>query len=285
MPSEPCEVPFEELQRSARAFIEIFHVSVVGITSQDEKVYVGGGTLVTINGVPGVLTADHVWQAVLDGRYIQVAFGGTGTFVAPGIPVSDVRVVHRVSPVVPDDGFGPDLAFIWIPEPYMFGLCDEGKRVFNLSGSREPAMTARRTAKGDPRVIFGVPEETVSTYEDEDHMGPVTRMAIGTPAYFSRIIDTHEVGGWGYVDFSLEGGAENASESMHGMSGFGLWRVGDAGPSRVLASQDTTFLDGIVQRWTERPPFIRCHDRSSLYKFVDEVVPKLASYPEFSGYA
>lgn len=276
----------DELQQSARDFVEVFHVAIVGITSQGEKRYEGGGTLVTINSVPGILTADHVWQAVVDGGYTEVAFGGTKSFVAPGITVSLVRVVHRVSPAEPDDGFGPDLAFLWLPDSYVEGMCAAGeKRLFDLTGSRGSVMTARRTSAGDFRLVFGVPAATVNSYDEDDTEGTITRLRVGTRAYFHQIVATHGVKGWGYTDFSLQGLPDDAPEPMYGTSGSGLWRVGDAGAHRVMASKDATFLDGVVVRWAEKAEFIRCHDRISIYRFVDEVVPLLTAYPDSSSCA
>ena len=115
-------VTADEWQHRVRDHVDRFQTSVIGLSSHDELEYIGSGTLVVIKGVPGVLTADHVWQELLDRKHPQVVFPGTRTFTAPSHLLRALTRIHRTPPRTTDTGFEPDLAFIELPDDYAVKL-------------------------------------------------------------------------------------------------------------------------------------------------------------------
>jgi len=139
-------------------------------------------------------------------------------------------------------------------------------------------MRPPATAVGDPRLVFGIPEETTHTFRDETVDGPVTRMEVGTHVFTSRIVKVWECDGWDYAEFSLDGKGNDAAQTMQGMSGSGMWRVVEEPTrgGRVVADLKAITLDGVVLRWGHgAPEFLRCHGRNSIYRFHDEVIERL----------
>jgi len=106
-------------------------------------------------------------------------------------------------------------------------------------------------------------------------------MEVGTHAFTSRIVKVWERDGWDYADFSLDDKEDDSAQTMQGMSGSGMWRVGEEPTrGRMISDLKAITLDGVVLRWGYRAPeFIRCHGRNSIYCFHDEVVLRLQARP------
>jgi hypothetical protein len=83
----------------------------------------------------------------------------------------------------------------------------------------------------------------------------------------STIVDSHERGGFDYLDLLIKReGPRSLPDNLKGLSGSGLWRCGlKRSPSgNVECSQ--VDLEGVAfYEDRQRPGFIRCHGRTSIY--------------------
>ena len=81
-------------------------------------------------------------------------------------------------------------------------------------------------------------------------------------AYWSRIVEVRDRGGFDYLDFDLEGPDDlSLPASYEGMSGAGLWLV-------RKGALDSPLLIGVAFYQSSDRRFIRCHGPKSLDKLL-----------------
>lgn len=181
----------------------------------------GSGTLVTVDGAHGILTAGHVvrnWQNSKSKdkppkRLGIVPYHGASTLVEEPLEHFDGFAIDPGN----SDAFGPDLAFVRIPSPSSFlsGLIAK-KSFFDLSGPSVKNRLVGITRK-TPLAFCGI------VAEKTERLGRNT--ILNQYVIFGTEPELFERDGFDYMDLrsrrSLEPGTPS---SFGGMSGAGLWR-------------------------------------------------------------
>jgi hypothetical protein len=171
------------------------------------------GTLATVDGVAGVLTARHVWNLVEGAARLALLVGGQPYYLEP-------RILRGLGPEcqvpLPEVGARvPDIALIRIPPQACSAIEAYGKVFYSIDRRRTDTSMALFSNRGvwilagSPQVLFDV----------------ATGMA---PSFlYDTFVDRHvEAGDWDYlfVNLSLDRNP-NIPKTYGGMSGGGIWRA------------------------------------------------------------
>jgi hypothetical protein len=244
----------------------------------------GSATLVRVGGKTCLLTAAHVWQrrdgfqkiALTDnaGPHIQalsqdLAFAGEPLY-------RPLHVSDR-----PDGGWdewGPDIALIEIPALHARSLT--GKTFYDLDKHREERLAVPFDPKSSCFYVVGGLLETVK--ETGPQPDGSNQMYVELSVLTSSVVGTPQRDGRGYVDLSLSDKVMgDFPVSYEGVSGAGLWRVGQRGPDGHVHwrrgdhkkrddPDDPIHLEGVAFYYhgphpTPADERIRCQDKSSFF--------------------
>jgi len=220
--SGDCNPAFAQAREKIRWYVIGFVLlSVRGNAEAVESA--GSGTLVTINGVRGVLTAAHVVDAISEQQEIGIVrFHGSATALQklklPMEHVGDVRLGQQ-----PWSSKGPDLAFLTLP-PDIAGSLAATNNFYNLSAKRAKALNSEFPAGKHFSCIAGVVHErTITTPLPDIAANKALFEALCEPGAVSnqRIED-----GFDLMDFDAAPHDEGAGpRSYGGVSGAALWRL------------------------------------------------------------
>ena len=166
------------------------------------------------------------------------------------------------------DEWGPDLALVDIVDSEADTLEARGKAFYNLTTRRSEALAAApiRTAIW---AVMGAPGEFVTEVGREPG---VSRFDIGPTLIASAKVEVLTHDGFDYVEFPLDPKRVPTlfPKKYGGMSGCGLWRLGEANDEeRTVSWTDKAFLEGVgfYHRWAA-PEMIRCHGKQSIYRHL-----------------
>lgn len=260
-----------ELVDHATAPIHDYAVGLVGVGRQDATedpagALAGSGTLVTVAGHAGILTAAHVLRKQL------------GDADRVGLVLPDRREGRLHCPIVPFDldlawlieaqgpeSEGPDVGFFPIP-PDSVGMLKARKSFLPLDADGDPDTSPPSRDSMD--AVWGLPAELVEHWPAEGGYDAVRAFRSG--GMVGEIGDSAVRGDHDYVTFPT-----NSSGSFKGCSGGGLWEIplreDDDGELRF----DRPRLAGVVfyqSEVTASGRVITCHGRRSVYgALVDRV--------------
>lgn len=227
---------------------------------------VGSGTLVEINGLRGILTAAHVWEATRRAANIHLPLTmGRSSFAIPRDLISPRTLRDANEPE-----WGPDLALLEISQPYLSTIAAH-KSFLNLS------QQERRLPDHPPKiekglwVVMGMVEE----FSDVDARS--AEMTVGAHvqcrAFFSLIQETHDRQGFDYLDVSAKLELPDVPSSFGGVSGGGLWQVdlSTARPGGPPSWDGKRHFRGVAF-WqsdvSDARRAIRCHGPQSIFKMA-----------------
>jgi hypothetical protein len=250
----------------------------------------GSGVLVEVDGVSGVLTAEHV-------VFNDVFQRATGLWTTPHLYSEEVRdkpTTHFTStniqmdllrwfpetPQLESSEWGPDLAFIRIPKGTKFETSLRAVRNF-YSLARDPGSRIRALNERDTILaVIGAPGETsqvTTTLTD-------IRGTLQVTAFLAAGFEPKTPGEYDYVDVPVdyESGVK-LPKSFVGVSGGAVWCL--INPQslgmREFKSTDYALVGIAFYQDLENPePFIRGHGPRSLYtKFL----PRLRDWLQNPG--
>jgi hypothetical protein len=274
-----------ELQINA---LETLAYPVIAIIPDGEQL--GSGVLVEVDGVSGILTAEHV---VFDDRFqkAQVLYSiphlysadsvnePTAHFNATRIRIDLLRCYPEISQRQSDnEEWGPDLAFIRLPPGTNFeGSLRALRNFYGLARDPDTRMQRALNENNTLMAVAGAPGETSKDVSPTptDKRGIIECPVFLAPEFHYRVAED------GYDFFDIPVDRESGvrlPNNFGGVSGGALWRLVNLFeqnlPMHELKSSDYV-LAGIAF-WqgpgSPLPKFIRCHGPRSLYeKFLPEL--------------
>jgi hypothetical protein len=235
----------------------------------------GSGTLVTINGTRGILTAAHVSEALRQFDEVGIVrFPGTDSLQKAKLPMVHVRAIPLGHS--PWNSHGPDLAFLALPSD-IAGSLEAINSFYNLSSKREKALAREFPAGKHFSCIAGVVEErTVQKLQPNINANKAVFEALCEPGTVSN---ESSAGGFDLMDFdAFPPDDDEGPKSYQGVSGAALWRVYcDEDEEGRATKVNKLWLHGVAFYEMEndgRGPTIRCHGPVSLF---DKLLSKVAA--------
>lgn len=236
-----------------------------------ESQLVGTGTLVKVEGLDCILTADHVLEEFREPDKMGLMSSFTGRPSGHEFPLSDLGL-HRIARGDTDET-GPDIALVVLPQQSIAALRSE-KVFYNINKHAKCFDNSYLPLDYGFWLNCGIVGET-------ERELPPDRNIVSLKGYeglcgasanpkesFDGVFDYLE------VRIDLEGRADLPS-TFGGMSGGGLWQVlmrktseGKIEPEDWILS-GVTFYESEVERDKRH---LRCHGRKSIYERVPEYV-------------
>lgn len=239
-------------------------VSLIATTTQDDQRAVPcAGTLVLIGGVPGILTARHVWEAVR-------ARGVLGVFLNDRTLRIPINTVHTVSPdyssELPDDKSArvPDIAFVALPHEHRAVIEARGRAFYDISRRRESPALAASLDEG-----FCVATGTLEQLTDREAR-KVCSFNYATDV--DRLI-AHD--GWDflYIHLNVEDNPVLPVSTFGGMSGGGIWRARyGVNAEKEFSVIDLTLIGVTFLETAEPGRQLVAHGPMSIYQRITDQV-------------
>jgi len=233
---------------------------------------VGSGTFVRVNGIPGILTARHVWDNIVELKPKKV-----------GIQISAKR--HHFSIdfdfLIPalnlrrrSEAFGPDIEFIKLPLRDA-GSIEAVKSFYNLDVDRAKRCKLSSSRLGAQLISGALAEMSRNVTKPNEARSHLVVKVGGLFLERGRMI---KKGDFVYWELAVEANANGAPTSYGGVSGGGLWKVivGKT-PHADLSSAKVTgiFLSGVAfyqSALKNERRFLRAHGADVVYKMLPKLV-------------
>ena len=229
---------------------------------------IGSGTLVSINGIKGILTAHHVSELLQKEDSLALLL-----LESEHRMEIECKYLHSITiGRGPNEYEGPDFSFIIIPE-HEIAKIKPYRQFFDLSGYRENMIKNRP----DPHIgiwfIWGIPDEYTEILESVKGSGKVISFTGGSMLVGPVREYTH--GEYDYIEANVDYyGLNKPPGSFGGISGGGLWfipikRSGDTHePADFILSGVAFYQSEIIN--SKR--FIKCHGILSLYQHAYKAI-------------
>ena len=240
---------------------------------QDDPRLLGSGTLVSIGEIRGILTAEHVLDALPRRGPVGLAMP---TRFGPnlGRPKIHMESVTRVrlgrSKNIAE---GPDLGLLVLRDRARLAI-PSTKTFYNLSKRRERVLKNPASIEVGIWALAGAAGEWTMDGTAEAGFGRV-RDFRGGPAFC--LVDRElTVGEFDYLEFTADyGGSSQSPHSFGGFSGGGLWHLFYERTSDQIIVND--FILSGVAFWQsdlrDSKRVVRSHGRRSIYQnLIDEVM-------------
>jgi hypothetical protein len=236
---------------------------------------VGSSTLVTVEGVHGLLTADHVWQTLCQGEdaedFCMVLGSQLHRFEYRFSQCTPI-IVGRYSPDHEQEG--PDLAFICLDNLLKVGDLKSRKSFYPLEPEKRK-MFELIPYDQSPWLVWGAPAEKSSRSLAETGE-LVTRL--GHFAGVSEFQERNERGGFDYVRVTVPSGEHNFPSNYGGVSGGGVWlpyHLSQDPAGKILKPMSSVLLAGVAYYQIEDGPgqkTLLLHGVRSIYERVFQQV-------------
>ena len=263
-----------DLVEAARATNE-YSVSLVNGNS-----LIGSGTLVQIGHACGILTADHVWQAVRRGEakdHFCVVLGAElqrfeySFQECTPLIVGDYSSQHAAE--------GPDLAFIRLHNLLKLGTIRSRKSFFRLE-AHKAKMLDQIPVERCPWLVWGAPYEKSRRFSTKPGE-PILKITHFAGA--SEFVEKIDREGFDYVKVRIPAGDGNFPSRYGGVSGGGVWipfRFSKDSKGQALKTNISLLLAGVAYyEISEEPNYMTLllHGPKSIYgRAIDAV---LRHYP------
>jgi len=202
----------KDVSDAIRQQVRLFSITIV-VERGIRNSYTCAGTLCTVSGTPGILTARHVWEQLKKEKEIRVLAGMASVsldpcLVGPTVP----RLAHRL----PDNGAEiPDIAFLQIPESDCRNLKAYGKAFYSVDSRRTDPNVSSYEEQGY-WLIYGAPQRRLDP----------TRGAAPSYLYATTIDQYVQEETWDYFEIHLDIAANpDLPSDLEGFSGGGVWRT------------------------------------------------------------
>ena len=259
--------------------LQTHSVSLIDVThlpgTPEDADPIGSGTLVNVGQVFGILTAQHVADGLTQDSRLGLTIGPEGDEHAFQLPISEARIVEIAAPV--NKEYGPDLAFITIPQPYL-GTVKSYKSFVDLSADQAYLLDDPPTLDSGLWFVCGCPSRMTRRVPSERGFREVIefRLLCGTGPAGSTFVK----GDFDYIDMQLNlRAAPNLPRTYRGMSGGGLWQVLIRREASGMFSASRYLLSGVVYYQTElvdERRALRSHGRRSVYQVAYEAISRCA---------
>jgi hypothetical protein len=267
----------EEIGRAASHF-SIGFVRMTKRKSGENAVLGGSGTLVQVDGLYGVLTADHVLEKLPATQDIGLI-----------IPTRDEPIVHR--PTLARDAVhrlrighgrctreGPDLGLLLLSSVDA-GWLEARKSFYNLTRHRDEVLPNPPGRTDGLWVLCGFADEFTIEHEPQRGFSKIKGFHGACGAGWVR--REYISGDFDYCEFEVgDAGPDKPPQSFGGFSGGGLWqaRLARMPEGHLIAHQPV--LGGVA--FYESPErngrnVITCHAWRSIYARVVELARSRAS--------
>jgi hypothetical protein len=240
----------------------------------DASYHIGSGTLISIDNISGILTAQHVTNQ-LDGHcWLGLTIGREGESNAFKIEKNYFQVVEIGIPK--DNQYGPDLAFIHLGIPDI-GTIRASKSFHAVLPDRDELLSS------PPPIDFGVwfmcgaageRTKTVS-FDSGFRQSLVFQLDCGV----CEIEKEHRTQDHDYLEALVSYGEQtDPPNTFGGMSGGGLWQVTFVQSADGSIKAKQYYLSGVLfyeSALENQKRSIRCHGRYSVYRrALDEIQAK-----------
>ncbi len=231
---------------------------------QEDAMLAGSGTLVKVDDVHAILTADHVLTHLPSTGEIGLVLNLRPEARAQRYTIN----MQAVRPIrigeASNDAEGPDLAAIVLP-PSTAGEIVARASFYDLPGRRERMLNDPPPLEHKGWVICGFVDERTTTGPEES--GFRTMKLFNWVTGGADVASEEERGGFDYLDFRVKHDA-GVPVSFAGVSGGAIWRVFAKERDGVLTMAEP-LLTGvaffqIASDSTGRS--IVCHGRRSIYR-------------------
>lgn len=265
--SEDCNPAFAQARDQIRWYV----IGFVWVFADSNGKSGGSGTLVTINGAKGILTAAHVVKALKkhkkDGGEVGIV-----RFVRSPTQLQQVKLpMEHIDDVSlgqePWSSKGPDLAFLTLP-PNIAGALAATNSFYDLSSKRADALSSIFPAGKHFSCIAGVVHERTTDVTVPDNAAKKKLFeALCEPG---RVSNPSTEDGYDLLDFDAAPHDDGPGPSSYkGVSGAALWRVycdedTEGKPTRMTK----LWLHGVAfhqQKHDSCAPTIRCHGPVSVF--------------------
>lgn len=238
--------------------------------ANEEANLIGSGTLIKIEEVYGILTAQHVTDEILRGAT------GLGLIVSPQEHryVLETKYLHIIEVAkASEPSKGPDLSVIILPNTSL-GTLMARKSFYSLSRKRTDVLQNPLDYDVGIWLLCGYPDEQTTT--EESNRGYDVVKGFHGLCGGTGIEKAYVRGDYDFLEVSVRYREnEMLPESFGGVSGGGLWQA------QLLRSKEgdiqtgEPILSGVAFYETEiknNVRYIKCHGRRSIYKIAYEVV-------------
>jgi hypothetical protein len=276
------EKKFWDLIEPQAAKIRDFAVGFVRITAEGPDASIGGsGTLVTIDGAHGILTAAHVIKSLQRLRRVGLVLPIRTHLHRVEFEMDKCPcVLCDLDERVPSDGpDGPDLGIIF-PPPDVVSTLRARMSFYNLSSRQAQMLAKPEPFEHGAWIISGFSQEWTTDRSPEPGYAKIKVFKAGyLEAKVTRECVADE---YDYLFFEALCGTDcGGPDSYQGFSGGGIWQLvikptEDGGDVRV----DSNSLSGVAFYQSEKRPNergqltreIKCHGRTSVYRALIERV-------------
>jgi len=271
------DLPIELIAQISRV-LHLYSTALIKITStplEGEKAsLIGSGTLISVDDVYGILTAQHVVDLIDKSCKL-------GMILIEGVHRFDVEEEHLLIIEIAKpkaQEYGPDLAFICLPISKVAEM-KAYKSFLDLSVDREELLSATPDLHDGVWFLCGVPDEW--TMPDQSEKGFEKISSFSGLCGAGGVTDEYDIEGYDYIDALIEYVDETTlPKSFGGISGGGLWQVilkessdKKLEPDRYLFYGVPFYQSSIVERKRQ----IRCHSRNSVYQTAYSLIKKQCS--------
>ncbi|HOA62268.1 MAG: hypothetical protein KA191_14150 [Verrucomicrobia bacterium] len=248
--------------------------SVSLINGNDPK---GSATLARIKGIHGLLTADHVWQALRRGddeEHFCMVFGQHLHRFEYRFEECTPTIVGAYSRNHEEEG--PDLAFIRLDNMVRVGNLKSRKSFYSLERENLQIFDQIPYARC-PWLVWGAPAEQSSRSKTEAGELVVRLGHFTGVSHFKKCVKR---GKFDYVEAEIPAGSHNFPNDYGGVSGGGVWipyRLSEDSEGKILKPMISILLAGVAYYQSDlvsghRTLFL--HGPRSIYEHVIECVSR-----------
>ena len=235
---------------------------------------IGSGTFVSIEGIRGIITAQHVAQEMDRTSETEIVLMDHEHRYT--IKNQFLTIIQLTKSIVP--GNGPDLAFIRLPTTIAAEISSY-KSFFNLSSDRGVLLSEPPELHYGFWVAYGSPAEWLKT--EASNFRPGETLSLCGYCSIGGLNSLYEKEGYDYYEMELDYTSSDAiPQSLGGFSGGGLWQITLKGPSLDKLEPDKYFFSGVAFYQSELKDhrrMLRCHGRLSIYNSLfNQVIDKCA---------
>lgn len=243
-------------------------VNVIENESTEDALLIGSGTLINVGGIHGILTAEHVIDAL-------PSHGEIGFIISEKLHKFSLRTQALKKFTIAkakNPAEGPDIGFLVLPDAIL-GQIKALKSFYNVEKREGIADNPPNTDLG-VWCLCGFPE-VLTRHEGPDKGFEKVKGFMGFCG-FGGVLHQYTLDNFDYFDFEVLYNENTQTPiSFGGVSGGGLWQV-------IIAQKDNRelipkeiILSGIPFYETERAEDrrqIKCHGRKSIYQIANEYI-------------
>ena len=246
--------------------LQDYFVPILGLADErcpEPPRLLGSGTLVKIGSSYHILTAAHVWEDPKSSPGVGLLLT---SYLSRLVIPREAIVPHTLRGRGPK-GFGPDLALLTIPPPFVPEI-KAHKSILDLSQQRNKYLANPSRPDSGLWAVIGMVEQFSSVQQHPEQR--VYEVEVHGRAFFSGIDKTHQRNGYDYLDVGADMSLAAVPSSFGGVSGGALWWI-------VLSENKTGQIWWSGKRYFYGVAFwqspirqarrvIRCHGPKSLFE-------------------